>query len=239
MGTGDGTFALGDFDGSGRVDARDREAVSNALGSTSRADLAEFDLNGDGQIDIVDLAYVNHNVNTPAASATVLDTASIDVLMDTAQAARDLAASGTVVRSGDLNTLLEESGAVTFQSTSEGGDIRIPVPLSQAVVAEHLQIVTPDSAQGAIQAGSVEVEYEGGTISCDFSSDTTAYPGTHAITRTAGTNVIVIPLGSRVAVKKVTVTVTKTAGGEYATVDTIRFLKDIAPEELVEPNSWL
>ncbi len=237
VGTGDGTFALGDFDGSGRVDARDREAVSNALGSTSRADLAEFDLNGDGQIDIVDLAYVNHNVNTPAASATVLDTASIDVLMDTAQAARDLAASGTVVRSGDLNTLLEESGAVTFQSTSEGGDIRIPVPLSQAVVAEHLQIVTPDSAQGAIQAGSVEVEYEGGTISCDFSSDTTAYPGTHAITRTAGTNVIVIPLGSRVAVKKVTVTVTKTAGGEYATVDTIRFLKDIAPEELVEPNS--
>ena len=39
------------------------------------------------------------------------------------------------------------------------------------------------------------------------------------------------------AVKKVTITVTKTAGGEYATVESIRFLQDIIPEGLTEPNS--
>ena len=68
VGTGDGTFALGDFDRNGKVDTKDRDALTAALGSTSADNLNKYDLNGDGRIDIVDLAYVNHNVHTPAGS---------------------------------------------------------------------------------------------------------------------------------------------------------------------------
>ncbi len=236
VGTGDGTFALGDFDGSGRVDARDRDLLSGALGSNSRADLSRYDLNGDGQIDIVDLAYVNHNVNTAPGRPTVLDTAAISVQPDVRQAEADLAASGTVTISGSVENLLLEDGPVTtFQNRSGEGDIRIPVPLTRPVETETVQIVTPDGIRGAILTGTVEVEHTGGTISREF--DNTAYPGVRAITRTPGDSVITIPLGQRVAVKKITITVTKTAGGDYAAVQTIRFLKDIAPEDLVDPNS--
>ncbi len=236
VGTGDGTFALGDLDANGLVDAKDRELLSAALGSTARADLDRYDLNGDGLIDIVDLACVNRNVNTSGGQPTVLDTFCLGGLVDETQAAADLSAAGTLM-TGSLNDILQDKGSAVFATTSGQGDIRIPVPLAETVTAENLQIVTPDTAAGAIQAGTVEVEYDGGTISRSFSVGDASVPQVHAITRTPGTNVITIPLGQRVAVKKVTITVTKTAQEEYAVVETIRFLRDIIPEDLVEPNS--
>ena len=237
VGTGDGTFALGDFDGTGRVDAKDRDALSKALGSTSRDDLAQYDLNGDSRIDIVDLAYVNHNVSAATALPEVLDTVCISARVDEAQAQEDLANAGTQSE-GSLADLLQAGGGSTvFQNSAGRGDIVIPVPLAGAVEAENLEIATPEGVQGTIQAGTVEVEYEGGVISRSFSADNTMYSGVRAMTPDPGSSVITISLGKRVAVKKITVTVTKTAGGEYAAVESIRFLKDIVPEGLTEPNS--
>ena len=54
VGTGDATFTLGDVNGDGKVDAKDRAALSAALGSTRREDLLPYDLSGDGVIDIVE-----------------------------------------------------------------------------------------------------------------------------------------------------------------------------------------
>ena len=52
-----------------------------------------------------------------------------------------------------------------------------------------------------------------------------------------GSGVITIALGRRVAVKKITITVTRTADGDYAAVESIQFLRDIVPENPVAPNS--
>ena len=237
VGTGDGTFALGDLDGNGRVDVRDRDALTASLGSTGRADLDRFDLNGDGKIDIIDLAYVNHNANTPVGQATVLDTACTDVRMDADRTQQEMNAAGTAAE-GDVESLLRGEGYVRFRNA---GDIVIPITLSAPVEAQEIQVATPDSAAGAVQAGTAQVEYEEeghtGVMSVPFVSDTAMYADIHAITRTPGSNVITISLGKRVAVKKITITVTKTVGGEYAALESIRFLRDIVPEELTEPNS--
>ena len=237
VGTGDGTFALGDFDRNGKVDTKDRDALTAALGSTSADNLNKYDLNGDGRIDIVDLAYVNHNVNTPAGSPTVLDTVCVGVQVNSSQAATDLNNAGTTVTSGSLDSLFQAGGGATFKNNVGQGNVVIPIPLNNTVTAENLQITTPDTGSGSIQAGTVEVEYEGGSISRTFSFDNSRYANVHAISPDPGQNVITIPLGKRVAVKKITITVTKTAGGEYATVESIRFLQDIVPEDLTEPNS--
>ena len=236
VGTGDGTFALGDFDGNGKVDAQDREALSGALGSASQSDLDKYDLNGDGRIDIVDLAYVNHNVNTPAGSPTMLETVCVGVQVDSAKAAQELANANTTA-TGSLEGLFQSGGSVDFKNTAGRGTVLIPIPLNGTVDAENLQITTPDTGNGSIQAGTVEVEYEGGSISRTFSFGSSRYANIHAISPNPGQNVITIPLGKRVAVKKITITVTKTEGGESATVESIRFLKDIVPEGLTEPNS--
>lgn len=238
VGTGDGTFALGDFDGNASVNAADLEALSNALGSTDAKDADRYDLNGDGQISIIDLAYVNHNANISAAKPLVLDTVCLDAQLDEAQASQALNAAGTQIRDGDLTSLFQEEGAsATFENKSGGDSIQIPLPLTGAVETENIQIVTPDSAPGAIQSGTLEVEYEGSSEPLRFSFQNDAPEGVHAIARTPGSNVITISLGRRVAVKKITISVTKTEGGDYATVETIRFLKDVVSEDLAQPNS--
>ena len=237
VGTGDGTFALGDFDGNGKVDAKDRDALTAALGSTGTDNLNKYDLNGDDRIDIVDLAYVNHNVNTPAGSPIMLETVCVGVQVNSAQAAQDLNNAGTTI-TGSLESLFQGGGSsATFKNSAGRGDVVIPIPLAGEVEAENLQITTPDAGGGSIQAGTVEVEYEGGSISRTFSFDNSRYANVHTISPDPGHNVITIPLGKRVAVKKITITVTKTADGEYATVESIRFLQDIVPEDLTEPNS--
>lgn len=43
LGTGDATFTLGDVNGDGRINERDREALSAALGSTDRRDLRQYE----------------------------------------------------------------------------------------------------------------------------------------------------------------------------------------------------
>ena len=238
VGTGDGTFALGDFDGNGKVDAKDRDALTAALGSTGADNLNKYDLNGDRRIDIVDLAYVNHNVNTPAGSPTVLDTVCVGVQVNSAQATQDLNNAGTTVTGGSLESLFQAGGSsATFKNSAGQGNVVIPIPLAGEVEAENLQITTPDAGGGSIQAGTVEVEYEGGSISRTFSFDNSRYANVHALSPDPGHNVITIPLGKRVAVKKITITVTKTADGTYATLESIRFLQDIVPENLTEPNS--
>ena len=238
VGTGDGTFALGDFDGNGKVDAKDRDALTAALGSASQDNLAKYDLNGDQKIDIIDLAYVNHNVNTASVSPTVLDTVCVGVQVDGVKAAEELTGAGTTVTSGSLESLFQSGGgSATFKNSAGRGNVVIPIPLASEVEAENLQLATPEGVNGTILAGTVEVEFNGGTISRTFSSDNAIHAGIRAVTPDSEHNVITIPLGKRVAVKKITITVTKTAGGEYAAIESIRFLKDIAPEELTEPNS--
>ena len=77
VGTGDGTFSLGDVNGDGVVDDKDLSAMDSRLGQTpSTPELAAFDLNGDGRLDVADLAYINHSKGN-SGSAQVLDTAAI------------------------------------------------------------------------------------------------------------------------------------------------------------------
>ena len=77
VGTGDGTFSLGDVNGDQKVDALDLTALDAKLNQTlSASDLAVFDLSGDGKVDITDLTYVNRNAGN-SGQAWVLDTAAI------------------------------------------------------------------------------------------------------------------------------------------------------------------
>ena len=58
VGTGDGTFSLGDVTGDGAVDSQDLEAMNGKLGQSA----AGYDLNGDGRLDVTDLSYIKYNL---------------------------------------------------------------------------------------------------------------------------------------------------------------------------------
>ncbi len=226
VGTGDATFTLGDVNGDRKVDVEDLERLSGALGSGLRQDLTTYDLNGDGVIDIVDLAYINRTVKATGGSEA-LETVLLVPLVDTAALADQLAQQGVTVVDGDLSDLFVKNGrTVTFQPNSSGL-IVLPLEFRQAVEMEEFCIHSPEYA--APLAGTVAVEDEAGNV-FTYSFDNTVPAGVQTLSLQEDSSVITIDLGRRVAVKKITVTVTKTAGG-YATVESIEFLKEMIPAD--------
>ena len=215
MGTGDGTFSLGDVNGDGRVSDADLTAMDDKLGGNDPA----YDLNGDGKVDAVDLAYISHNAGL-TGQVQALDTAAI------VPAALDTAA--VTVAEGSPDDLFRDGGVVKL-APAEGAVLSIPVTLASAVQTSQIQLTCPD-ASGAVQKGTALVELEDQTtFTVPF--DATLPEGVHAIGRTEGQRVITIDLGRRVPVKKVTITVTATQNSaNFTVVRKIEFLKDIVPE---------
>ncbi len=230
VGTGDATFTLGDVNGDGAVNEKDRAALSAVLGSQRPEELYQYDLNGDKAIDIVDLAYVDRLIHAEGA-AVLRETARITVPADMKAMAAELTAQGTLAV-GDLEDIFADNDqTVTFRA--QEGDIVLPLPLSDTVDTQEIEILSPAGA-GAVLAGTVTVEGAGGEIE-QRTFDITPPAGVHATSQVPGSNVVTVDLGRRIPVKKIIITVTKTEGG-YAAVQSVQFLKDIVPEVPVAPN---
>lgn len=225
MSTADGTFSLGDVTGDGVVDADDRTALSDALGQTDALDT--YDLNGDGVVDVTDLSYVNKMMDLAAEPRILSTTAIVAPKVE----------SDSLEIDGDVADLFTDSeSVVTLKPTEDAEELSIPITLDKPTEMSEISISSP-SAQGAIQAGTALVEYEEDdqVKTMEILFDAAAPEGVYAISRNAGQSVVTINLGSKVAVKKVTITVTKVEGQEgdkpeFATVTQIEFLKDIVSE---------
>ena len=219
LGTADASFTLGDVNGDGRVNDRDREELSEALGSDRRRDLEQYDLNGDGVIDVYDLAIVSRNLDAEGRPE-VRDT---NLLAPPVEEIR-LGAEAALV-SGVLEDLFRSSGRPV---TLSGLPLELTVALEEPVEMEEIQIVSPDGPE-AMQAGSVAVTCEDGSVE-SFPFDLSLPEGIRAIGPEEGSSVVTISLGRRVAVKEIVITVTRTESGDYTTVESIQFLREVIPE---------
>ena len=227
--TDDGTFCLGNVDGTGGVDSADLTAMDAQLGQNAELDL--YDLNGDGVVDITDLSYVNKMVDV-TGDPKVLDTAAI--------VSATVEQEGLNVTDGTLESLFTGESTVTVAPAAEAEELSIPITLEEPTEMSEISITSP-SGNGGIQAGTALVEVEGQDEPMEIPFNVAAPAGTHAISRTAGANVVTIDLGKKVPVKKVTITVSKVEGQtgdkpEFATVTQIEFLKDIVSDAVVEDN---
>lgn len=237
LGTGDATFTLGDVDGDGSVTVADRAAFNGVLGSSDAAKLAVYDLNGDGAVNIVDIAYVNR-LTAAEGGETVQSTTLLAPPAILPEASGEMKTAGTSIQKGELSDLfVSNAPAVELTANAPGKNIVLPLPLEEAVEdISELRVVTPQG-DGELLSGTVLVEDSQGR-STPYSFDHTPPEDVHAIGEGAdGAKVITINLGKRVAVKKITITVTKTAGGQFAAVEGIQFLQDIVPEVPVAPHS--
>ena len=219
LGTGDASFTLGDVNGDGRVNSRDREELAQALGSGSRRDLERYDLNDDGAVDVYDLAVVSRNLKAEGRPE-VRDT---NLLAPPVEEIR--LGAGVQLASGVLEDLFRNNGRTVSLS---GLPLELAVSLAESVEMEEIQIVSPEGPQ-AMRAGSVAVTYEDGTGET-IPFDLSLPEGVRAIGPVEGSSVVKISLGRRVAVKEIVITVTRTQGGDYTTVESIQFLREIVPE---------
>ena len=109
LGTGDGTFTLGDVNGDKKVNTADREALAAALQSQDPQDLERYDLNGDGLIDIVDLAYIDRQLNA-SGGAEVIPTALLNPPVVISDVEKALADAGVTCEGGELADLFRDKG---------------------------------------------------------------------------------------------------------------------------------
>lgn len=233
LGTGDTTFSIGDVNKDGRVDTKDRSLLTTALGKTDAASLAAYDLNGDNKINIIDLAYVNHQLK-PQGDVQIFDTALI------AQKAVQLDKLNGQVVSGAVGDMFVENNEnpVQISPAADAAELSIPIELTKAAEMEQVEVISPD-AVGALTAGVAEVTYEenGREITESIPFDYSKPEGIELLSTREGTTSVVISLGKRVAVKKIVINVTKVEGQDgtpqFAVVQEVKFLKDILPENPV------
>ncbi|MCM1148839.1 MAG: M60 family metallopeptidase [Butyricicoccus sp.] len=226
LGTGDGSFTLGDVNKDGEIDGKDCTALSRALASEATAEIDEYDLSGDGKIDIIDLAYITAAMSAGGnGGARVFTTELLPCAVDTEGLSESEAR--------ELLSLFSDGGGVRLES-DDGGVMSLAIPLKKPVELEQLEMISPGTAAAPVR-GTVALELDGGqTLELGFG--TTPPEDVHATGSVYGSSVITIPLGRRVAVKKVTITVTETAAGGYAVLESVRFLQDIVPENPAAQN---
>ncbi len=228
LGTGDETFGLGDVNGDNVVDLSDRLIMALMVGRQEPDQVERYDLNGDGKIDITDLAYVSRQCYAKG-EAELYQTELIAPEVDTTELTGKLNLTG-----GTAEDLFLDNG-VSVKLEPKGGDVlEIPFTLTETPELESIEIVTPEG-MGSIEKGTVFVTDSGGEVK-EYPIDHTLPADVFAMSPRGGHDrVVTIDLGSRVAVKKVTISVTQAHGG-YVVVDTIRFLRDIVPENPIAPN---
>lgn len=234
VGTGGATFSIGDVNSDGKVDKKDRDLISDELGKTDN--LGVYDLNGDGEVNIVDLAYVNHQIDSEG-DAQIFDTALI-----AQKAVKTDVINEYVNIEGSIRDIFAENNQnpVAVTSKSDDGEIAIPIEFNSATEIEQIEIIAPDVA-GAITAGVADVTYEderGSEITESIAFDETVPEGVSLLSVfDSSARSVVIPLGKRVAVKKVVINVTKAEGEDgnptFAVIQEVKFLKDIVPENPV------
>lgn len=242
IGAKESTFTLGDVNGDGRVNEDDQHLVEAALGTENEA----YDLNKDGIVNIVDISYVNRGMmvqgtgkaiaqNGAMVSRAIVENIDVDKTdLSEVQISEDKSISHLFTGEETLTFSKKDSDT----AISPESPLEIPIAFNEGVTMSEVQIATP--ADGGIEYFNLvlEVEEDGKVVTetIPYGKLTTAARSTRD-----DENVLVVNLGSRKVVKKITIQVTKTENDETAVIKQVAFVENAltkAPEaEAVKPQN--
>lgn len=235
VGTGDATFSYGDINGDQKITDDDLKAIEQAI----KDDNHTYDINGDNKVDIVELTYIKQQL-TAEGDEMQTDLAAIisqDVMAAVDESIKD--AGLEIANGASVADLFSGETQVKIQKTSDEGKLEIPINLGdEGIEAQVIEFVSPVT-EGGLESGTVIVEYEeNGITKTEKQAFGTSVEGVSFLGRSEGKNTIVINLGKRVPVKRVTVSVDKVVGEDgnpnYVVMEEVSFVKDIASN--VSPN---
>ena len=229
-------FLMGDFDQDGTVSQKDYDALLHNMKATDASTIKKFDLNRDGAVTILDLSYVQENLNKTASGATIVETSPI---VNTNNMTLDITSS-VGIPDDELGTVLEN---LVTGNESVGVNVtpdqpaQISMSFNKSVKMNRINIAVPNSEQ-APTAGYVLIEDESGQVSKVYYGNEAyrnAVGYSAKMNRSVGT--IQIDLKNQVAVKKITIVVTETTGkdAQLAEIGKVEFLNNVY-EEIPAPE---
>ena len=222
-----GVLLIGDVNGDGAVDGTDRDLLVNAIDRGLYTDL--MDLNGDGAVDLVDLEYFSKGY-LPAGNTAASLEAFIPASVITPGTGDNTTANG------DLYGLLKGTSNVSL-TPKFGGTISGDNPVSlefdvsaadQTALADGIIIGT--ASGNPIRSAIVAVTYTDG----NGAEQTKEIPVTSGVsyllkdsevrTEWDKQGNILLYLGSQLAVKKVTLTITGMQNNNLAEISRVEFV---------------
>ena len=227
-------FLMGDFDKDGQVTQKDYDQLIDNMKTTDINTIKKFDLNRDGTVSILDLSYVQENLNKTATDAIIVETSPI---IDTDKMKLDTSEG---IQSDQLDTVIENlmtgKEAVGVEVTPEK-PAQIGMSFDEPVKMDTIDIAIPNS-NAAPSSGYVLIEDENGKVSQVYYGNE-AYQ--NAVSYSAKMNRsaanIRIDLKGQVAVKKITIVVTETTAtdAQLAKIGKVEFLNNVY-EEIPAPD---
>lgn len=238
-----GLLKKGDINGDGKLDEADADAIIDGIDSAKYESL--YDLNGDGKVDLLDLNYftdfwLNYDVKL----------ADVEKLLPVEAIVSELSKE-TEVRDGSLEKMLTGESEVSLALTTndiitEETPVEVNFDFSRSqepMLMEGLVIKTPrnsdgTSADGAMVAGEIEIVYEdeeGQLVTIeesipdsDAAQSIRIVRGGGAVAEWQNNGELCINLQGMVAVKLVTLRITKTANTKnLAKISSVEFLNDM------------
>lgn len=241
IGTKESTFTLGDVNDDGIVDHVDQAQVESALGTEND----HCDLNKDGTVNIVDIAYVNRGMLVQGTGKAVAQNGAMvsSAIVENIDISESDFSDVEIPEDQSITDLFTEEEALTLRKKdhteiSPEAPLQIPISFNEGVAMSEVQIATP--ANGGVEYFNLilEVDEDGKTV-----TETIPYGKLTTAARSArdGENVLVVNLGSRKVVKKITIQVTKTEDNQTAVIKQVAFVENTlakAPEaEAAKPQN--
>lgn len=246
-----GTFAIGDVTADGKITEDDYNELQKQIG-IENPDLETYDLNSDGIVDVIDLSYIANNIESENENANIQMT---NPIISTAKVKVSVENKDTNIVEGTVADLLnpETDNGVKLE-TKNAAEITTENPVAltidytqRALNAEYIKIEGTENSVPTQMLVTVETE-DGTTYEMNYPEDTMAKPaGVHAlsiaeaimlgeVSRAEG-KTIVIDLGKQVAVKKITIKITKVSSNtpNLAEVSTVELLNNVY-EDLPAPD---
>ncbi len=242
-----GVLLIGDVDRDGDIDDEDKTKLVDAIDGGMIPSGCIADLNGDQEVDLVDLEYFSKGYNEDRDTTAMVET-FISPAVIFAEASQ-----GTVV-DGNLDKLLS-SGENVVLSPADGQEISDTNPVALAfdftkaskdlVVTDGIVIETGDN--NAIVQAVITVLYEEDGV--EYSVEVPVSSGVHYLLKESEVYAtqdengnIQVHLGAQVAVKKVTLTITAmTNNPNLAEISRVEFVNGMeeripAPEMDIPQN---
>lgn len=244
-----GTFAIGNIAGNDNIiDEKDYEALKSKIGTKDNLEI--YDLNNDGEIDLIDLSYIANNMASDSENAKL-------------QVRQPIVSKGKVTaiyanENIDIKDLIDptKNTPIAFMASEEGEPISVKIDYGEETLVADKIVIDHGTAEENIPSKmTIEVEYEdeNGAIQ----TKTLKYPDepeevhgySLSLARANGDaedGPIEINLGGQIAVKKITIRITATMAKQsleenktpkFAEIATVELLNDVYNElELPKPD---
>lgn len=239
-----GVLRIGDVNVDGEINDTDKKLLVDEIDAIGRGKEGNggivADLDRDGKVDLADLNFFVQGYfedgKVPDASATIQTNIP-------ASAVAPKVGDGTNV-DGDLGSLLTGEGSVALRPA--GGEISTVNPVSvEFNFAENMVtdgIVIDSNAENPVNGGYVDIVYEDENGAEQTTTVSILPEDIHALFENEKVSVtsdsfgnIAINLGSQVAVKRVTLTITSTKNNNLAEISKVEFVNGM-DKRIPEPD---